>query len=128
MVGQGNVKSSGSRVAPQPGQPHTTIKTPGMAVPPPPMGQQVSRAATAATTGNQASPKLPSPGHMNTEVLNQTRRVPISPAKAAVGGFAVVMSIAYFTLYSKKKPEASAMDVARVVSGTSHPEHTRPRN
>lgn len=127
MVGQGNVKSSGVRVVPPPRRPHTTIRAPGMAAPPPPVGQQVSRAATAAVTGSQTSPKLPSPGNMNTEVLNQTRRMPFAPAKAVGGGLAIVMSIVYFTLYVKKKPEASAMDVARVVTGTSNPEHTRPR-
>ncbi|KAK4338558.1 hypothetical protein RND71_043045 [Anisodus tanguticus] len=125
MVGQGNVNSAGVRAAPQPGQPHTTIKVPGMAISP--MGQ-VSGAATAAAAGNQTSPKLPSPGNMNTEVLHQTRRMSFYPAKAAIGGFAVAMTLAYFTLYSKKKPEASAMDVARVATGTSNPEHTRPRN
>ncbi|MCD7451413.1 hypothetical protein HAX54_011721 [Datura stramonium] len=143
MVGQENLKSCRLRAAPQPGQPHTTIKAPGIAVPQPgqphttikapgiaapPMGQQVSGAATVAVTGNQASPKLPSASNMNTEVLNQTRKMPFSPVKAAVGGFAVAMTLAYFTLYTKKKPEASAMDVARVVTGTSRPEHTRPRN
>lgn len=128
MVGQGNVNSAGIRVVPPPGQPHTTIRAPGMAAPPPSMGQQVSRAATAAATGNQTSPKLPSPGNMNTEVLNQTRKMPFCPAKAVSGGLAVIMSITYLTLYSKKKPEASAMDVARVVTGTANPEHTRPRN
>ncbi|KAH0649686.1 hypothetical protein KY289_029800 [Solanum tuberosum] len=128
MVGQENMKSAGVRAAPPPGQPHTSIRAPGMAAPPPSMGQQVSMAATAATTGNQTSPKLPSPANMNTEVLNQTRKMPFCPAKAVVGGLAIVMSIAYLTLYSKKKPEASAMDVARVVTGTSNPEHTRPRN
>ncbi|CAN4113207.1 unnamed protein product [Withania somnifera] len=128
MVGQEKVNAPGVKPASPPGQPHTTINTPGMAAPPPPMGQQVSRAATAAATGDQVSPKLPSPGHMNTEVLNQTRRMPFGPTKVVIGGFAMVMSIAYFTLYSKKKPEASAMDVARVVTGTSNPEHTRPRN
>nr|XP_009787250.1 PREDICTED: uncharacterized protein LOC104235228 [Nicotiana sylvestris] len=126
MVGQGNVKSAGVRAAPPPGQPHTTIKAGGVAASP--MGQQVSGAATAAAAGNQTSPKLPSATHMNTEVLNQTRKMSFCPAKAAIGGFAVAMTLAYFTLYSKKKPEATAMDVARVATGTSTTEHTRPRN
>lgn len=71
--------------------------------------------------------KIPSPGQKSTEVLHQTRNIPHNPAKMAIGGFVVVLSIAYFTLYSKKKDEASAADVARVTTGTATPENTRPR-
>lgn len=50
-----------------------------------------------------------------------------SPKMAVVGGFAVLAGIAYTILYSHKKPEASASDVAKVATGTAGPEHTHPR-
>lgn len=61
------------------------------------------------------------------DVLHQRKKLPFCPAKAAVGGFAFVAAIAYLTLYSKKKPEATALDVAKVASGTASPQNTRPR-
>ncbi|KAH7853379.1 hypothetical protein Vadar_001759 [Vaccinium darrowii] len=76
----------------------------------------------------EATPKMPSPGPHTKEVLHQRRSLPFSPAKMAVGGFAIVLTLGYFTLYSKKKPEATAIDVARVTSGVSAtPENTHPR-
>ncbi|MED6107345.1 hypothetical protein PIB30_012994 [Stylosanthes scabra] len=48
-----------------------------------------------------------------TEVLNQTRKAPGSPMKMALGGFAAVTALGTFFLYLHKKPEASAMDVAK---------------
>ena len=45
----------------------------------------------------------------------------------AVIGFAIAGSIFYFTLYAKKKAEASARDVARVSTNTADPHDTRPR-
>ncbi|XVE71146.1 hypothetical protein DITRI_Ditri10aG0127000 [Diplodiscus trichospermus] len=62
----------------------------------------------------------------STEVLNQTRKGPC-PAKMAIGGFAIVATLGYVVLYSKKKPEASALDVAKVTAGVAKPENTRPR-
>ncbi|KAL1563509.1 hypothetical protein AAHA92_05969 [Salvia divinorum] len=62
------------------------------------------------------------------EVLHQRKKLPICPAKAAIGGFAFVAVIGYLTLYSKKKPEATALDVAKVGSGTATPKNTRPQH
>uniref|UniRef100_A0A7N0V4J0 Uncharacterized protein n=1 Tax=Kalanchoe fedtschenkoi TaxID=63787 RepID=A0A7N0V4J0_KALFE len=64
----------------------------------------------------------------SSEVLNQTSKMPYCPMRMAVGGFGVAAVIGYFVLYSKKKPEASALDVAKVASGTSNPGNTRPRS
>lgn len=50
-----------------------------------------------------------------------------SPKMAVFGGFAVLAAVGYTILYSHKKPEASAADVAKVASGTAGPEHTHPR-
>ncbi|CAH9093373.1 unnamed protein product [Cuscuta europaea] len=82
----------------------------------------------ATGKADQTSPKLPSPGQQHTGVLNQTRRLSVCPAKMAVGGLAIAVTIGYFTLYSNKKPEATAIDVARVATGTGTPTNTRPRN
>ncbi|KAG5559560.1 hypothetical protein RHGRI_009183 [Rhododendron griersonianum] len=72
-----------------------------------------------------ATPKMPSPGPHTKGVLHQRRKLPFCPARMAVGGFAIVLTLGYFTLYSKKKPEATAIDVARVATGVSAaPEHT----
>jgi hypothetical protein len=48
--------------------------------------------------------------------------------KTAIGGVAVVAAIGYFVLYTKKKPEASALDVAKVTVGVANPANTHPRN
>ncbi|TYJ32740.1 hypothetical protein E1A91_A05G056400v1, partial [Gossypium mustelinum] len=62
----------------------------------------------------------------STEVLNQTKKGPRS-MKMAIGGVAIVATLGYFALYSNKKPEASAKDVAKVTAGVSKPGNTRPR-
>ncbi|CAK9154107.1 unnamed protein product [Ilex paraguariensis] len=67
------------------------------------------------------------PGHDPGGVLHQRRKLPYSPFAMAVGGFLVVATIGYFTLYIKKKPEASAREVAKVTTGVATPEDTRPR-
>ncbi|KAK3021767.1 hypothetical protein RJ639_045089 [Escallonia herrerae] len=78
---------------------------------------------------DQASPKMPGPGqHTTQQVLHQRANGPFSPARFAIGGFAIVLAIGYFTLYSHKKPEATALDVGRVATGTSNAANTRPRN
>ncbi|KAE9604515.1 hypothetical protein Lal_00010834 [Lupinus albus] len=69
-----------------------------------------------------------SPAQHSTEVLHQRKKMPMSLMTMAIGGFAATFVIGYTVLYSKKKPEASAMDVARVASGTSNPENTHPSN
>ncbi|KAG2700344.1 hypothetical protein I3843_07G225500 [Carya illinoinensis] len=67
------------------------------------------------------------PGQHPGEVLHQRSRLPFSYKTMAIGGLLITASIAYFTLYLKKKPEASARDVAKVTIGAAEPEDTRPR-
>ena len=64
----------------------------------------------------------------STEVLHQRKKMPMSPMRMAIGGFAATFVLGYLVLYSNKKPEASAMDVAKVATGMSYPKNTRPRN
>ncbi|CAK9174438.1 unnamed protein product [Ilex paraguariensis] len=78
--------------------------------------------------GVQAEPKIPSPGEVPPEVLHQRKKLPICPVRMAVGGFAIVGLLGYLTLYSKKKPEATAIEVAKVATGNASPENTHPRN
>ncbi|OWM72800.1 hypothetical protein CDL15_Pgr021106 [Punica granatum] len=61
------------------------------------------------------------------EVLHQRRTMPKCPLKLAVGGVMFAAVIGYLTLYTKKKPEASAVDVAKVTAGIAGPENTHPR-
>ncbi|KAK1288236.1 hypothetical protein QJS10_CPB19g00709 [Acorus calamus] len=53
-------------------------------------------------------------------VLHQRRRLPMSPMTMAVGGFVIVATIGYFTLYAKAKPDATPSEVAKIASG-GHP-------
>ncbi|KAK5830202.1 hypothetical protein PVK06_013996 [Gossypium arboreum] len=46
--------------------------------------------------------------------------------KMAIDGVAIVATLGYFALYSNKKPEASAKDVAKVTADVSKPGNTRP--
>ncbi|KAI0488711.1 hypothetical protein KFK09_028550 [Dendrobium nobile] len=55
------------------------------------------------------------------EVLHQRRRLPQSPAVMAVGGFALIASIAYFTLYAKPKKGTSPNQIAAAVAGDEPP-------
>ncbi|KAL6331642.1 hypothetical protein AAG906_011582 [Vitis piasezkii] len=75
--------------------------------------------ATPARDGKKAgeagAPKMPAAGQHSTEVLHQRSKLPHSPLKLAIGGLAFVA------------PEASALDVAKVVAGVSTPEDTHPR-
>ncbi|XP_010273617.1 PREDICTED: uncharacterized protein LOC104609100 [Nelumbo nucifera] len=75
--------------------------------------------------GVEASKRAP--GQQPGGVLHQRRALPFSPMTMAAGGFLIVGAIAYFTLYAKKKPEATAVDVAKVTAGAGDPETTRPR-
>ncbi|KAJ7979602.1 putative Transmembrane protein [Quillaja saponaria] len=78
--------------------------------------------------GGAQGMKMPSAGQQKTEVLHQRKKLPYCPMRMAIGGFAATVVVGYFVLYSKKKPEASAMDVAKVATGFSHPDNTHPRN
>jgi len=65
----------------------------------------------------------------SSEVLRQRKSLGICPLRAAAVGAVIIGGIGYVVLYSKKKPEASAGDVAKVMSGVGGtPENTRPRN
>lgn len=68
------------------------------------------------------------PGENPGGVLHQRRNLPYSPFAMAVGGLLIVGAIGYATLYTKKKPEASAGDVAKVAAGVGSVEDTHPRN
>ncbi|XP_004291963.1 PREDICTED: uncharacterized protein LOC101299831 [Fragaria vesca subsp. vesca] len=68
------------------------------------------------------------PGQHPGGVLHQRRTLPFSPTGMFLGGFLICTAIGYFTLYSLKKPEASAGDVARVSTNiTATPDDTKPR-
>lgn len=72
--------------------------------------------------------KQPSPGQHSTKILHQRSKVPFRPMSMAIGGIAIAAALGFSVLYSMKKPEASALDVAKVATGISHPEITRPRH
>ncbi|KAK7281525.1 hypothetical protein RIF29_09602 [Crotalaria pallida] len=82
---------------------------------------KVKMAEAGAVKGHSAA-------QHSTEVLHQRKKMPMSPITMAIGGFAATFVMGYIVLYSKKKPEASAIDVAKVASGMSTPENTRPKN
>lgn len=67
------------------------------------------------------------PGRHPGEILHQRRSLPYGPLVITLGGAALAGGVWYFTLYAKKKPEATAVDVAKVASGVAQPEDTRPR-
>lgn len=70
------------------------------------------------------------PGHNLGCVLRQRRHdLPFTPLPCGIviGGFLICTAIGYFTLYAKKKPEASARDVARVSTNIADPDDTKPR-
>ncbi|KAE8732554.1 transmembrane 9 superfamily member 4-like [Hibiscus syriacus] len=67
------------------------------------------------------------PGHNPGGVLHQTRRLPVSMTTMTVGGLLITGVIAYSVLYTRKKREASALDVAKVTAGIADPSDTHPR-
>ncbi|XP_047966797.1 uncharacterized protein LOC125211136 [Salvia hispanica] len=79
-------------------------------------------------SGVEASKRPPGSGHHPGEVLHQRRSLPFGPMYIILAGSALAASVWYFTLYAKKKPEATAADVAKVAAGVAEPEDTKPRN
>ncbi|XP_056688020.1 uncharacterized protein [Spinacia oleracea] len=79
--------------------------------------------------GVKASQRPPGHGRSPGEVLHQCRRLPFSYTTMTIAGFAIYAIIRYTVLYSKKKSEANALDVARVATNTASPQNTdnRPR-
>ncbi|KAK9743288.1 hypothetical protein RND81_03G229500 [Saponaria officinalis] len=76
----------------------------------------------AAGAGGEKRP----PGNQPGEVLHQRRKLPFCPLRLSIGGALVGFTLGYFVLYSKKKPEATAVDVAKVATGVATPRHTHP--
>ncbi|KAG2245263.1 hypothetical protein Bca52824_092863 [Brassica carinata] len=60
-------------------------------------------------------------------VLHQRRNLPYSYTTMAIAGLAISGAVMYTVMYAKKKPEASATDVAKAATGTAKPEDTHPR-
>lgn len=67
------------------------------------------------------------PGSNPGGILHQRRSLPYSLTTITLVGSAIAGGLWYFTLYAKKKPEATALDVARVSTGLAGPEDTHPR-
>ncbi|KAI3759619.1 hypothetical protein L6452_07554 [Arctium lappa] len=76
-------------------------------------------------TGAESS-KIP-PGHNPGGVLHQRRSLPFSTTTMTVVGFLMAAGIGYSVLYASKKPEATALDVAKVTAGVAEPADTHPR-
>lgn len=66
------------------------------------------------------------PGHNPGGVLHQRRGLPYNMLTVTLVGTAMAGALWYFTIYAKKKPEATAGDVARVAVGVATPEDTHP--
>ncbi|KAL7605599.1 hypothetical protein Lser_V15G17676 [Lactuca serriola] len=67
------------------------------------------------------------PGHNPGGVLHQRRSLPFSTTTMTVVGFLMAAGIGYSVLYAKKKPEATALDVAKVTAGVADASNTHPR-
>ncbi|CAI0427558.1 unnamed protein product [Linum tenue] len=61
----------------------------------------------------------------SSEVLQQRSGLPKCPVKMAVVGAVIAAGLGYTVLFAKKKPEATALDVAKVASGGNPPSATK---
>ncbi|XP_020210570.1 uncharacterized protein LOC109795463 [Cajanus cajan] len=75
----------------------------------------------------QAEASKRPPGHGATEVLHQRKSLPYNFTTMTIAGLLITAAVGYTVLYSKKKPEASAKDVAKVSVGVANPEDTHPK-
>ncbi|KAE9599390.1 hypothetical protein Lalb_Chr14g0361751 [Lupinus albus] len=67
------------------------------------------------------------PGQNPGGVLHQRKTLPFSFTTMALVGLLMTGAIGYSVLYTKKKQDASAKDVAKVSIGTATPQDTKPR-
>ncbi|KAG1326560.1 putative Transmembrane protein [Cocos nucifera] len=68
---------------------------------------------------NHAAGETRQPPRPQTDnVLHQRRSLPKCPAAMAVGGFLMVATLGYFTLFAKSKPNTTPSEVAKVVAGS----------
>ncbi|XP_065850714.1 uncharacterized protein [Euphorbia lathyris] len=67
------------------------------------------------------------PGRNPGEILHQRRKLPFSMTTMAVAGFVITGVVGYVVLYAKKKPEATAGDVAKVAVNSADYRDTHPR-
>lgn len=67
------------------------------------------------------------PGYNPGEILHQRRKLPFSQTVMAITGLLITASVGYMVLYATKKPEATAVDVAKVATNTADPGDTHPR-
>ncbi|KAL4332718.1 hypothetical protein GQ457_07G043970 [Hibiscus cannabinus] len=77
--------------------------------------------------GVEASKRPPGHNPGAGGVLHQTRKLPVSMTSMTIGGVLITGAIGYSVLYSRKKREATALDVAKVTVGVADPSDTHPR-
>ncbi|XP_004498805.1 uncharacterized protein [Cicer arietinum] len=78
--------------------------------------------------GVEGSKRPPGSNHGTARnVLHQRKSLPFSFTTITLSGLLITAAIGYTVLYTKKKPEASAVDVAKVSVGVANPDDTHPK-